>query len=95
MLETFARGNKILSCNYNKDYFSNYSELNPLLSFDSYFSISGKSYDEFEKRILLLLSMKVEDFDKYSENIRNYMLAFNKSSPAFEKINLRIDEFLK
>ena len=95
LLETFARGGKILSCNYKKNYFSKYPELNPLLSFDSCFSISDKTYDKFEKRVLFLLSMSQEDFDMHSKNIKNYMLDFDKNFSAFDKINTQLNQFLK
>ncbi len=95
LLETLSRGGKILSCHYREDDFSGDPELNPLFNFETICSINDKSYSEFEKRVLFLLSMSNADFEKKTKNIKNYMIDFDKNFLTEMKIKNKFSEFLR
>ena len=104
LLEVFARGGRILICNYKHEHyveknkgriFERLEELNPLFDFDNYFSVHNKNYSIFRERALDLIYMDKELFENHKKNFANYMLIFDNNYSIFSKIEKKINFWLQ
>jgi len=80
----------------NKDKnFERFEELNPLLNFDNYFSIYNKDYNVFKQKALDLINMDKDSFENYKKDFNDYMLLFDNKNSTYNKIQEKINTWLK
>lgn len=103
LLEAFAKGKKILVCNYKQDFnikinaqkkYNRYIELNSLIDPEYFLTLNNRGYDNFKRKIDYLISMKNNEYLVSSKKLRDYMLYYDSESNTFEKINRIIKECL-
>lgn len=87
LLENLAKGNKILCCAYYAKEFTNMNQLNPMFLPNELISLYDDSYQEFKKRVNLLLSMPQKEYLNNINNVKNYMLNYNKPANFINIIN--------
>ncbi len=103
LLEAFAKGKKILVCNYKQDFnikinaqkkYNRYIELNPLIDSEYFLTLNKRGYDNFKRKIDYLISMENNEYLVSSKKLRDYMLYYDTEFNTFEKINRIIKECL-
>jgi surface carbohydrate biosynthesis protein len=105
LVEIFAKGGRALSCNYIEGQqaskkFDTFDQtflpnLPEQINYNNFFYIKDSTYNAFEKRVLFLLDINQQYFDKYTNRIRNYMISYDKKYSAEEKIKNKINQLLE
>ena len=74
LVEAFGRGRRSLFCNFSDNVLYDLPEM-------SAWTLESCSYEAFEERLLSLLEMNDEEFQKKSSRAASYMMNYNKENP--------------
>ena len=83
--EGLGRGNKVLFCNFTSE---------PRLDFpvDGIWLLTDSSFEEFEKRMLLLLEMDNAEFNKLAKYATHYVMSYDPQKPTTAFLRELIDD---
>jgi len=86
--ENLGAGRKVLSCNFANDQIHNF----PV---DGICNFKNDNFEEFEKRVLKILSLSHDEYFKNLNKGKNYVMRYDTKNHAYNLIEKRIQQIVE